>query len=164
MKHRALNRSTPAFEAINVTPLIDVVMCLIVFFLIVGKLAHDTGDIRLPSSASGKPDRPARAVTISVAKPRADGPLTAPPRLFVDGLEAQNEDELRALIAEHAGIKPTEGGGYSAPLIPVHVRCHKDLPYAAVTPVLRACATLRIPGVRIATERVDADPATGGTP
>jgi len=162
VKRRTIHREPSAFEAINVTPLIDVVMCLIIFFLIVGKLAHDTGDIRLPSSASGRPDQPARAVTVSVAKPRGDAPLNAPPRFFVDGTLAANEDELRALIAERAGIKPIEGGGYSAPLVPVHVRCHKELPFAAVTPVLRACATLHIPGVRIATERVS--PATGGTP
>jgi len=44
----------PPTAKINVTPLIDVVMVLIIFYLIVGKLAAERqGHVQLPSSAVG---------------------------------------------------------------------------------------------------------------
>ena len=41
---------------LNVTPLIDIVMVLIIFFLLVGQLAMDRkGAVDLPEAASGEP-------------------------------------------------------------------------------------------------------------
>lgn len=43
-------------EHVNVTPLIDVVMCLIIFFLLVGHIAKKASvkGIRIPSTVTGK--------------------------------------------------------------------------------------------------------------
>src|ERR1035437_43838 len=43
-------------EAVNVTPLIDVVMCLIIFFLVVGKLVKDetSGGVEVPRARHGQ--------------------------------------------------------------------------------------------------------------
>src|SRR5262245_29295771 len=47
------------FGEINVTPLIDVVMCLIIFYLLVGKLATDRKvQIKLPESTVGAEAEP----------------------------------------------------------------------------------------------------------
>lgn len=159
---RKLHNDTP-FEAVNVTPLIDVVMCLIIFFLIVGKLAHDTGNVRLPKSGTGKPESTADMVTVSVARPEGAGGAGAGgtlPRIFVDGTLATSETELLALIQRRAGIKPTGDGAYTPALLPVSIRCDRDLPFGAVEPVLAVCRALKIPGVRVATER--AGPAGAG--
>ena len=161
MRRRLLRHNQPPFEPVNVTPLIDVVMCLIIFFLIVGKLANETGNVRLPTSASGKGETAARAVTISVARPE---PGSSRARVFVDGMlvgEQQPESELRELILLKAGVRPKPDGGYTTALLPVHVRCDRELPYGAVEPVLRACAALGIPGVRVATERAGPGGAFG---
>jgi biopolymer transport protein ExbD len=56
---------------INVTPLIDVVMCLIIFYLIVGRLASGQGrPIDLPSTGVGQTGTPPKLV-VSVAAPAA---------------------------------------------------------------------------------------------
>jgi biopolymer transport protein ExbD len=159
MRRRLFNQSAHAFEGINVTPLIDVVMCLIVFFLIVGKLASDAATVRLPSSAIGRTDRPGSAVVISVA--RGDTPGSSLPidwggvkaRVFIDGQVVGGENELVAAIREKAAalLGVAENGDISA--APVHVRADRDLPYSAVEPVLRAAAKAGVPGVRLATER-----------
>ncbi|MGQ0628692.1 MAG: ExbD/TolR family protein [Phycisphaerales bacterium] len=156
MRKRITRQHEPPFEAVNVTPLIDVVMCLIVFFLIVGKLVNDTGNVRLPFSGFGRGEAAASAVTVSVARPEQPG---RPVRLFVDGRAVVGEGELRAVIAQRVGVRETatdagSAAGLGAVAVrPVHVRCDRELPFSAVEPVLRACAALGIPGVRVATER-----------
>ena len=51
LRHRVHSGS---FGKINVTPMIDVVMCLIVFYLIVGRLAADQrSGMRLPRHGRG---------------------------------------------------------------------------------------------------------------
>lgn len=159
MLRRHFHNSSHDFEPVNVTPLIDVVMCLIVFFLIVGKLAADASSVRLPGSEVGRTGKAAAAVIVSVARgdlpgstsPRSWGGVSA--RVFVDGQPIAGESELAAAIRERAaillGAAPT--GDLSA--APVHVRADRDLPFAAVEPVLRAAAKAGIPGVRLATER-----------
>ena len=48
-----------SFGEVNVTPLIDVVMCLIIFYLMVGKLATDRKTpVTLPESAVGTQAEP----------------------------------------------------------------------------------------------------------
>lgn len=150
------------FEPINVTPLIDVVMCLIVFFLIVGKLASDASAVRLPDSAVGRASSAGQAVVISIA--RGDLPGSAPAqrwgegpgvlaRVFVDGQPVAGENELVAAIRERAALLlgvPESGDLARAP---VHIRADRDLPYGAIEPALRAAGRAGIPGVRLATER-----------
>jgi biopolymer transport protein ExbD len=163
-RHLGTARRAPAsFEAINVTPLIDVVMCLIVFFLIVGKLAADATAVRLPASASGRAESAAKAVVVSIAP--ALGAGAAPPgvfqlgevraRVWVDGQSVAGPEELETLIAQRARAVLSELGKDPASIAeaPLQIRGDRALPFAAVEPVLRSCAKLGIVGVRLATER-----------
>src|SRR5437773_3927828 len=64
----------------NVTPLIDVVMCLIIFYMLVAKIGVNTGQdakIELPTSLLGISLKDlGNTVTLNVAKPAAgDEPL-----------------------------------------------------------------------------------------
>jgi biopolymer transport protein ExbD len=55
------------FSKINVTPMIDVVMVLIIFYLIVGKLAADQrSNIRLPESRTGSTEKAQERLVINV--------------------------------------------------------------------------------------------------
>jgi len=154
---------TRGFEGINVTPLIDVVMCLIIFFLIVGKLASDASAVRLPGSAVGRvpgEDGGRRPLVISMAL--ASAPGATPPvswggvmaRVFVDGQSVSGPGELEGLLRERLGGSPaaTEPGAMPAQR-PVHLRADRDLPWDAVQPVLQACSKAGVLGVRLATER-----------
>ncbi|MBL8757362.1 MAG: biopolymer transporter ExbD [Phycisphaerae bacterium] len=167
MRRRLLHQPGHAFEGVNVTPMIDVVMCLIVFFLIVGKLASDASSIRLPESASGRASSTRGGIVIGVA--RGDTPGVAPAqrwggvlaRVFVDGSSVSGESELVQAIRDRAAalgarVEPAPG----QPQIPLSVRADRDLPWAALEPVMRAAAAAGFPGVRLATERQG--PAGGG--
>ncbi len=155
--------------------MIDVVMCLIIFFLIVGKLASDASSIRLPNSAVGSPGASRAAIVISVA--RGDTPGTAAParwggvlaRVFVDGVSVAGEAELADVIATRARAASPQTPSSSdvsqspprAPSVAISVRADKDLPWAALEPIMRAAARAGFPGVRLATQR---EGDTGGTP
>ncbi len=153
MRRRVLRQPGHSFEAINVTPLIDVVMCLIVFFLIVGKLAADAGALRLPESGVGRNEAAESSIVISIAPPRAggaDGSIAwggTRARVFLDGVPMTSAAELDTLLTARAAA----GTGGRAPA--VQVRADRDLPYAAVEPALAAAGRAGITGVRLATER-----------
>ncbi|MFN0011002.1 MAG: ExbD/TolR family protein [Phycisphaerales bacterium] len=154
MRRRVLKQPGHSFEAINVTPLIDVVMCLIVFFLIVGKLAADAGAVRLPESGVGRNEAAESSIVISIAPARGgpdDGSIAwggARARVFLDSVPMTSAAQLDTLLTARAAAA---GAGGRAPA--VQVRADRDLPYAAVEPALAAAGRAGITGVRLATER-----------
>jgi biopolymer transport protein ExbD len=122
------------FAKVNVTPLIDVVMVLIVFYLIVGKLAADRLErVDLPASATGRAETSSGLVINVVA--RGDGAA-----YVVDGRELTPgalADVLRAA-----------GGGTG-----VHLRADRRLSFERVRPVLAACREAGITSVKLVAER-----------
>ncbi len=167
------------FDAINVTPLIDVVMCLIIFFLIVGKLATIQGPaVNLPASAQGRPDEQRSviivvgrdsgvqpgAIEISSGTPAANGEASATPaaaplriRIAIDGEPIASEAALAKAINERADALHAELIRTTPELprnqVPVQVRADRDLAYAGIVPVLRACKGAGLIAVRLVTER-----------
>ncbi|MFZ4575122.1 MAG: ExbD/TolR family protein [Phycisphaerales bacterium] len=118
---------------INVTPLIDVILCLIIFFLLVGKLAHDrAAQVDLPASAggTGNPGAPGLVVSI-VAAPDSS------PKVLADGVELST-DALNTLLRSRA------------PDSEVTIRADKSLAYEHVGPVIAACREAGLRGVRLA--------------
>jgi biopolymer transport protein ExbD len=139
---------------INVTPLIDVVMCLIVFFLIVGKLAHDQRvRIDLPASRVGLTDKTPDVLIINVLpggtalrsgdQRRSERGATY--RIVIDAAEVP-EAALEATIREKLIARPEAV---------VEVRGSRQLAYGAVAGVIRACKNAGVASVRLATERVE---------
>lgn len=165
------------FKSLNVTPLIDVVMCLIVFFLIVGKMAHDqSAGVRLPSSALGSQTDAGPMVVVSVAPllPGEDDPEAFAParaaRVLVQGKPARDEARLRAAIvgafADANAARYLPAPGAPAPArdetpVPVQVRADRDAPYGLIEPVLKACQDLRLTSVLLVTERGEAGSREG---
>src|SRR3954463_14917862 len=64
---------------VNVTPLIDVVMCLIIFFMLVAKIGVSTGadpTITIPATRLGKELKdPGQALTLNVRPGVGDEPM-----------------------------------------------------------------------------------------
>jgi len=139
-----------ASSKINVTPLIDVVMCLIVFYLIVGKLAADNlTKVDLPSSTSGvSPDSTAGPV-ITIMPP--DAPA-APARVLLDSRPV-SMTQLMYSLREIANRT-------DAPQ--VQLRADRRLAYGQMRPVIDACREAGLPSVRLTTQR--ASGGGGGTP
>ena len=164
MRIRRLQHEQGGASEINVTPLIDVVMCLIIFFLLVGKLSLDA-TINLPGTELGEADA-VRSITISVLAPDKPG---SEPKVLVEGQPSAGgqaglaEAILRAILSKNAAatgavgaaVTPAAAGniGIANSGIAVKLRADKALPYSAIDPVLQACAKAGLASVRLVTER-----------
>lgn len=127
---------------INVTPLIDVVMCLIIFYLLVGRLAMDRqAGVQLPGSKVGVEEEASKSLVINVL--RGDG--TSQAGVMIDGRPV-DAPTLKERLRIHAGATPE-----TAPL--VQIRADRRLNYASVAPVLAACREAGLKGVLLTAQR-----------
>jgi biopolymer transport protein ExbD len=129
---------------INVTPLIDVVMVLIIFYLIVGRLAMQRLEpLDLPVSALGSPDRAGTPLVVEVVAGGAAGV-----RITADGVPVTPES-LETLVRSRR-----EG----EPALVVQVRADRSTEYAAVAPAVEACRRAGLASVRLVTLRPEGAP------
>lgn len=139
MRLRSL-QPPPATGKINVTPLIDVVMVLIVFYLMVGKLASDQSRVQLPAAA-GTQAQADKGLILNLALDEQSGAA----RLTMEGAELPLEElatTLRARMPElERGVQQT----------PVSLRADKRLAYASVAPVVAACREAGLVSLRLVT-------------
>jgi biopolymer transport protein ExbD len=138
----AIGAARPAGGAhLNVTPLIDIVMVLIIFFLLVGQLALDRqGNVDLPEAVSGEPATP-EAAPIAVAV-ETDGTLT------IDGRTTQ-PDKLVPVLSVLLRQRPGSA---------VQIRADRSAAYASVRGVLDAAKEAGVRTVELAAK------ADGGAP
>jgi biopolymer transport protein ExbD len=167
-------------EAINVTPLIDVVMCLIIFFLIVGKLAADERTkIDLPTTTIGDAQRAEAGVIVSVALQEGpDGQPIAPLAtvVFVGDERLSEATQIERALRDQVARALAEPSLTSAPATPttitpaqiararVTIRADQRVPFEMVEPVLAACSALGIVRVEYAAARTEGASTPGGTP
>lgn len=143
MKYRVSHHPPPAGK-INVTPLIDVVMVLIIFYLLVGNLAASrTTAVDLPASGTGATDDSAAFVTINLARSET-GDIT----LDIDGVPT-TRDSLADVLRVRA-IDPAS--------TPIRLRADRAVPYAQIEPVLNALRSAGVPGVKLVARRDDGGP------
>lgn len=124
------SRSSGDVGKVNVTPMIDVIMVLIVFYLIVGKLAVDqSARVRLPAAFAGMTDTQ-RGITLAILPSDVEN---APPVILLEGQPvtiAALPDAIRMRMPELASGKQ---------LVPLHLRADRRLTYGAVQPLIDAC-------------------------
>src|SRR6476661_8489119 len=145
--------SMPAMKesGVNVTPLIDIVMVLIVFFMLVAKIGVTRGedsDIPLPSTILGKKlDTLSNTLTLNAHWNRnGDEPILD---AMVDGQKrelhvtkqyaGQKDEELARVLAAWRGTQQDK-----ANLI---IRADQDMPYRQLELVLLAAAQAEIANV-----------------
>ncbi len=139
MKFRSLQHHAPTGK-INVTPLIDVVMVLIVFYLIVGQLAADRrARVDLPATAIGTQEDAGASRRPIVITLVGEGGATA---IDVDGSPVADAAALATLLK-----------GLDATNRPVQVRADRGLEYGSVAPLLDACREAGVASVKLATRR-----------
>ena len=146
MRRRAFKRPDASFEAINVTPMVDVVMCLIIFFLVVGTLAANRGAfVDLPQSKVGVTESKPTVVVVTIARDAsAAGWPQEGVRVQVDGEDVTTGEALSAAVRARIAERPELG---------VQIRADKTLPYGAVESVLAGVREAGMNTVRFATER-----------
>jgi biopolymer transport protein ExbD len=155
MRVRTFQPRSEASIKLNVTPLIDVVMVLIVFFLIVGKLAADrSAFVKLPVTSAGDPSV-VRGVTVALL-PSAEGSAGVP-EILVDGQTVPLEQLGEAL---NLRLPELAGGTQQTPVL---LRADRGLPYGMVKPVIAACRGVGITSLRLVSGRGEAS-GSGGTP
>jgi biopolymer transport protein ExbD len=135
-------RATPATTLqweINVTPLVDVCLVLLIIFMVVTPVLVTGMPVRLPDSSTAE----------GLAKQPMHITITADRIVFVDSVAIrvdQLDSELRRRSDEHRR--------------PVVVRADKTLAYGEVTQVLDACRAAGFENVGLATTpAADARPA-----
>ncbi|HYO11464.1 MAG TPA: biopolymer transporter ExbD [Tepidisphaeraceae bacterium] len=156
---------------VNVTPLIDVVMCLIIFFMLVAKIGVAQGvdpTIDLPASRLGQDlaeqqlKDPGQALTLNVRRGALDLPLVT--ALVEGGTNAPQEIKL---VDAASGKKPLlevlkriKTGADRRPNTPddknlkIIIRGDQDMPYQFLEPVLVTCAEARVRSVNFNTRKV----------
>jgi biopolymer transport protein TolR len=115
---RGRGRRMPMAE-INVTPLVDVMLVLLIIFMITAPLLVSGVPVELPDSRAGALDQDKQPLQIS---------LDGEGRIFVDDAEVQ-EAELATILAAKA---PAEGS--DSP--PVFLRADRALDYGRVMRVM----------------------------
>lgn len=161
--------------SVNVTPLIDIVMCMIVFFMLVAKIGVDTGadpDIEVPVTQLGadlKDIGVESAVVLNVrevggqsfvtAIVEADGSISKSGRpvelKIVDPVTRQHPltEALRRLRFGRDAREGGQGTDADNPEFKVIIRGDKSMSYAALEPVLRACMEANVKNVNFNTRK-----------
>ncbi|MEX0701139.1 MAG: biopolymer transporter ExbD [Planctomycetales bacterium] len=122
--------------AFNITPLIDIVFLLIIFFLAASHFARsETAEaVELPQATQGIDDEEPNVRRLIVT-------VTADQRLLVQGRDAPLAEVERLLIA----------GRQEAPgPFEVRIRTDRTVPYHVIEPILLACARHGIADVKFA--------------
>lgn len=142
---------------VNVTPLIDVVMCLIIFFMLVAKIGVATGadpTIDIPVSRIGDDLKdPGQALTINVRPGPGDQPLVS--ALVEGGSNEAQEIKLvdpvtnkKPLLEVLRKIKLGPDGKPNTPddkaELKIIIRGDQDMGYRYLEPVLITCAEARV--------------------
>ena len=125
----------------NMTPMIDVVFLLIIFFLVSSHLARQETQMQLelPVAKSGADDveQDVPRITVNVSE---DG------LLWLAGRQV-NRDQL---VKRIENAKSKEGAG-----IEVRIRSSRAVPYSTVEPIMLACTQSGVWNVKFAVYRED---------
>lgn len=148
LRKRRSTRGAHAPE-INVTPLIDIVMVLIIFYLMVGSLiSSDYADVPLPYSVRGEPAAAADVYVINVSARDSAGGAGAEGGVVRTAIVVQGAETDVGALARDVGARLARDPG-----MVIQLRASRDLPYRAVEPVVKACARAGATSLRLVTER-----------
>jgi biopolymer transport protein TolR len=136
---------------INVTPLVDVVLVLLIIFMVITPMLQRGKPVTLPDakhvSTLGKGGDP---ILLSITK---DG------RVWLDG-EAHSKQELKDdQIAPEIQIELQ-----LRPTVPIMVKVDRDLEYKRVREVVLEVSKTHVMGVSLAASKIDDKSEAGGKP
>jgi biopolymer transport protein ExbD len=148
---------------VNVTPLIDIVMCLIIFFMLMTKIGVATGaDSRIlpPSTIYGAPIKDlGNTLTLNVrGVPGLDEPIVTS---LVD--KATREPKEIKIVEQRGAVRDRPLERVLAEFLRTHPKAEviilgeKDLPYHLLEQVLISCANAKITKVNFQTRDGRAD-------
>ncbi len=131
---------------VNVTPLIDIIMCLIIFFLLVGHIAKAASvkGIKIPSAKNGRDMRDkSDQLIINLVPPVGGYGDNAVPSILIWSNQIP-ESELAGYLYKQKSENPK---------MKVVLRADRSIPYKFVAPVLISCAQAHIASIHFMTRR-----------
>ena len=138
-------------EHVNVTPLIDVVMCLIIFFLLVGHIAKkaEVKGVRIPSTKHGKDlvGKSGQLIINLVPRPPLVVGQQRSPKVIIWGERVSYDllpGKLRQYVNEYK---------HSHTVVKLVIRADKSIQYKYIAPVLIDCASVGISSIHFMTRR-----------
>ena len=126
---------------INMTPLIDVMLVLLIIFMVAAPMLTTGVDVNLPESRTGK-SLESEAITVSLAR---DGRLQFEKRFVEEGM-------LKKLLREQAAAGRKR---------PVMVRADHNIPYGRVIAVVDAIREAGFTQVGFVTQGIPSTPEEG---
>jgi biopolymer transport protein ExbD len=141
---------------VNVTPLIDVVMVMIIFFMLIAKIGVTTGadaSIDVPSSILGTDLKTlSDTLTLNVREGPADEPMVT---ALVDGSgrQAQEIKLLDKLTNTRPLLKLLQMAHQQNANVKVIIRGEKEMSYRFLEPVLITCMEANVKSVAFNTSK-----------
>ena len=144
---------------VNVTPLIDIVMCMIIFFMLVARIGVSTGaePMEIPATVLGtKIDDMGNTLTLNVRAGVGDEPLVTalidgkPCRFAAGQRGPAGAPQLAAVLAALQKKNPE---------FKVIIRGEKEMAYRYLEPVLAACSQANVARVNFNTKLVTVESA-----
>ena len=136
---------------LNLVPMIDVVLVLLIFFMIATSLRHESElEIRLPEASSGK-SLPDSLASLEVS-------IDAAGHYSIHGIEGRLLDPTTDVALLRAGLLKASGGRE----LPLKISADGQTPHQAVVTVLEVAGQLGLRQVDIAT--MNAAPTTAPPP
>ncbi len=151
---------------VNVTPLIDIVMCLIIFFMLVAKIGVDTGAdrrITIPASLQGLEIKDmGNTLTLNVQPGAGEQPMVT---ALVEGVQQDvklvdgtgGKPLLNTLLKFRYGKDLRPGGVNESadnPEFKIIIRGDEEMGYQYLEPVLITCAEANVKNVNFNTRKV----------
>jgi len=121
---------------INVTPLVDVMLVLLVVFMVTAPMLQTGVDLDLPETVAAKIEDPEGTLTLSIDPSR---------KLSLNGA-AIKWTELQAFLKSHEKLQKEKQ---------LFIAAHKDLPYAVVVTAMAAAQQAGISKVQLLTDTSD---------
>ena len=163
-----MHRGIPEIKEgnVNVTPLIDIVMCLIIFFMLVAKIGVDTGAdrrITIPASLQGLEIKDmGNTLTLNIQPGAGDQPMVT---ALVEGVVQEvklvdavgGKPLLNTLLKFRYGKDLRPGGVNESadnPEFKIIIRGDEEMGYQYLEPVLITCAEANVKNVNFNTRKV----------
>jgi biopolymer transport protein ExbD len=142
-------------EHVNVTPLIDVVMCLIIFFLLVGQMAKDeaAGEITIPKALTAQEmvDSEGRLIVNVIAKSNPTGDPDHPTMKI--GTVSPDVIIRRQLVPQSKLTDYLRKEKFENKDLRLVIRADGILSYEHIAPILISCAQADIRSINFATQQ-----------
>lgn len=141
---RIPSAATSSGVGINMTPMIDVVFQLIIFFLVSSHLVQQESQLELPlpAATTGEEDQPSE-------RPRLTINVTAEGNVLHAGRSVSTAELEERLREERSRYGES---------VDVRIRCDRSVPYRFVTPVMLACTKAGLWNVSYAVVRPEEGP------